>query len=433
MGQAARGMSATPAAFGQLRIASQPAGAQVLFDGQPQEVTPVTVTRIAPGTHLLVIRKEGYIEARRAIALLAGQKAAVELTLDPLTGLLLIHSKPSGAEAEVDGSFRGKTPLLLTDLTAGEHRLRLRAEGFVPRPFTIKVTDRIPQKIQADLTSDAARLTITSEPAGASVDVNGARRGVTPCTVERVAAGDSEVLVILEGYESYRGRVATRAGETLEVRAVLKAIPATLEVLSLPKSARIYLNDQFSGETPLTRTNMAPGECRIRAELPGYETDARTVLIKPAAHNTEEFRLVRNSGVLTIITEPAGCNVFVDGVLRGTTRPSAANEAVSDIFGVDNLSTGEHKVQLVKSGYRDKQLTVKADTAQTVNLHESMARIFIPNVLVRIAPDGAITRTGMLIAKRPNGDVELETHPGIFMLVPAADVLSVETYNVGRK
>ena len=72
LGLAARGMGSAPATYGQLRVTSQPVGAEVVFDGQPQEVTPVTVTHIAPGTHLLLVRKEGYIESRRAIALLAG-------------------------------------------------------------------------------------------------------------------------------------------------------------------------------------------------------------------------------------------------------------------------------------------------------------------------------------------------------------------------
>ena len=251
------------------------------------------------------------------------QKVVAEFKLEPLKGLVLLQTVPPGAEVEIDGAFRGKTPLLLLDLGLGEHPTLIRSEGYQPRKLAIKVADRVPQKIMTDLTSDSAKISVASEPDGAAVLINGSHRGLTPCTVDRIPSGDIELEITLKGYQKHQEKIVLNAGGVFEVRVTLKPLPATLSVQTLPAKARIYLKDQFQGESPLVLTNLPPGNYRLRAELRGYEADARDLVLKPEDRITEEFRFTRNSGMLVIVTTPPGVKVFVDGEERGASLPSS--------------------------------------------------------------------------------------------------------------
>src|SRR5262249_2543400 len=55
-----------------------------------------------------------------------------------VSGAVHVTSTPSGAHVLLDGKPRGATPLTLTDLTVGRHRIELRSEaGTVQRTVTV--------------------------------------------------------------------------------------------------------------------------------------------------------------------------------------------------------------------------------------------------------------------------------------------------------
>ncbi len=418
-------ISSERADWGQIRVNSSPSGASLFINGQAWDATPTTVTRLASGAHLLELRKEGYRTARRTVVLLPGRRAAVDITMEPLNALILVESVPPSAEVEINGNFRGVTPLLLTDVPLGTHRLLFRAPGFQPKTMEVSAMDRIPRRVQALLTSDAATLSVVSTPTGATVFVNGARQGETPCTVDRVPAGEANIELTLEGFYPHREKRALRAGDALTIDVALRPQPSVVRVVSIPDGARVYLNDEYAGVTPMVISNLPPGAHRVRAEAKGHEPAARTVRVPPAGAITEEFRLTRNSGTLILVTEPAGVEVFVDGERQGVTI-SAVSAVVSDPFVVDWLPRGPHTVQLARTGYTHSPVRIQIESGQVVNLHEKMTRRFIPDTLVRTGIQPQDVRTGALIRQHPNGDIVLETAPGITVTIRKAEILSIE-------
>ncbi len=416
----------------QVRINTTPAGATLVVDGVAREVAPTTLSDLAPGQHLVVARQEGYREARASFALLAGQKLALDLKLDELRGLALIHSSPTGAEVTINGAFRGQTPLLLPDLPLGTHRVQIAAPGYFAKEVNLNVADRIPVKVAVDLVADSARVDFSSEPAGASVLINGSSRGVTPLVVDQIPSGEVELVLALDGYAPYREKLVIKAGESVRVEARLIAQPGALSVVAQPEPARIYVNNEFRGETPVDLTDLAPGEYRVRAERRGYETDARTVRVRAGEKSTEEFRLQKNSGVLVLVTEPPGVKVFVDGTEVGETAPSEAG-LVSTAFNVEWLARGEHTLQLTRPGWTHRPRKFSIETDQAVTLHEKMTRLFIPDVLVRTGTGEGGTRTGVLLREFPNGDLEMEIRPGVIERIKGKDIIERRAIRDGAK
>ena len=117
--------------------------------------------------------------------------------------------------------------------------------------------------------------------------------------------------------------------------------------------------------------------------------------------------------------------MYVDGKSMGTTT-SASSAVVSEPLRIDLLARGSHRVQLVRPGYYHPARRVDVEVGQVVNLHETMIRRFIPDTMVRIGLRPEDVRTGVMIRKSPNGDVELETSPGILLKIESEKIYSIE-------
>jgi hypothetical protein len=405
----------------QLRVTTEPPGATVQVDGKMHDVTPVVIPDLKPGDHLVSVAKAGFVELRKTVSLGVDQRQALDLKLVPLTGLVLVLSDPTGAEVRIDDVDKGTTPRLLTDLPMGAHKVRISAPTYLPKIVDVELKDRTPVKVNVALVSDAASLVLSSEPAGAKVTVNGIASGNTPCTVERIPGGVAFVEIELAGYGTQKQEVKLRPGQKEEMSFTLKPIPAGLQVVSIPPGARIYVENQFRGNAPVTLTDLQPGSYRVRAEMEGYETTARTITLERASKVTEEFRLEGNAGILALVTEPAGVRLFIDGKESGVTpKPPEGSDAVSVPLTVPALPPGTHNLLLTKEGFFSKELKVDIKKAETTTVHEKLLRRFIPNTEIQTT-SGLIER-GVLIECDPAGNTKLEIRPGVFKAFPARDI-----------
>ncbi|MBU0679447.1 MAG: PEGA domain-containing protein [Verrucomicrobia bacterium] len=408
----------------EITVTTSPSEAVIVHNGKQMQASPVTLKGLEPGTHLLLARKEGFRDERKTISLLPRQKAAVHLKLEPLFGLVLVRSNPEGAEVDVSGAFRGKTPLLIPDFPLGEHRVKLQLDGYVEKEVEVTCDDRTPQSIFVDLSSDSASVAITSDPSGAAVFVNGSPRGNTPCVLDQIPAGKAGVELKLDGFYPYREKMVLHAGQRYEINSQLRPMPGTLRAVSVPAGARVYLDNQYRGDAPLTVNDLEPGSYRLRVELTGYAPSARTIEITSTDSPVEEFRLAKNSGMIEVVTEPANVKIYIDGEYRGRTK-SGNTDVVSEPFTVDLLSEGEHTLQLTLRGYMSvkRRVGVKANEIQAQ--HEKMERLFIPDTIVRTGDGAGDKLDGVLIARHPNGDVELEVRPGVIVKIPAGDIVQI--------
>lgn len=416
-----------PRGAGEIRIVTDPPGATVICNGERFAMTPLTLPRRAPGPYLIVAEKEGYRAARRSLTLLEGQRLLVELRLEPETALVLIESTPPEADVLLDGAFRGKTPLFVTDLPFGEHRLRFEKPGYLPREIVERFESRPPRQVRVELVPNVGRIVARSTPPGARVIVNGAERGVAPCEIADVPAGEAMVEFVMDGFEPHTETVTLAPQQTREIAATLRAFPTQLTVVSIPPGARLYVNNRYRGETPQKITDLQPGEVRLRVEMAGYETAARTIQLRSRDPAVEEFRLTKNSGKLVVITEPPNVKVFLNGEEKGETR-RGPNPVISEPLEIDLLPPGEYQLRLLRPGYLHTPRTIRIAANAVVDVQEKLVRRFVPDTRVRIrGAAGEMVREGMLINALPDGAIELQLETGTIMRIEAGDILSRET------
>ncbi|HEX5110077.1 MAG TPA: PEGA domain-containing protein [Vicinamibacterales bacterium] len=144
---------------GRLLIRSTPAGALVVVDGQPRGETPLAVRGLEFGSHTVSVSGAGLPRWERRIMLTPehpsesfeigtpGTSSAV--TEGPAS--LQVDSRPAGARVFVDGMPVGSTPLVLPDVTAGSHTVRIEMPGYRPWITTITLSRGMRSRVGASL------------------------------------------------------------------------------------------------------------------------------------------------------------------------------------------------------------------------------------------------------------------------------------------
>ena len=396
-----------------VNVTSQPSGATVIVDGMDRGTTPVTLFDLAPGRHHLKYRLAGYVERDRFFRTRENPGPYIEKNevLEEEKGLLLLKTEPAGCDVQIDGVSVGRTPRLVTHLSVnGTYAVRFRKAGYQDQFINVRFEGRKPLVREEKLVLASGTIDISSEPAGAEVTVNGIVKGVTPLRVTEVPRGRATVKFRLDGFAEEVRELAINAGDVQTLPIVLKGLPGTLQLTSVPDGARFYVNNEAKGKGPLSLTGLHPGEYSVRAELEGYGTMTKTVVLDNGQSSSEEFRLSNVMGRIEVRTSPVGAQVFLDGKLCGVTKSKDPSAEFSDILEIPNVMEGEHTLVLKKEGYADKTSHPRVRSESTAKYHnQRLRRIFTPDVEIITArgnyPGVLIRRTGEL--------VEIETSPGI--------------------
>lgn len=159
--------------------------------------------------------------------------------------------------------------------------------------------------------------TVTSDPAGAKVFVNGKEKGVTPLDVKLTAGQRNEVKVELAGYFTETAEREPNAKEHFDLRFMLKAA-ARLDVKSTPPGAKVFVElKEALASTPGLTGPLDPGEVHVVVALPGYQAQAQTVNLDKGDVPVE---VTLEPGVkLAVTSVPAEAEVSVDGAVLGRT------------------------------------------------------------------------------------------------------------------
>jgi len=402
-------------------ISSRPTGADLTVDGAPLGPAPQTV-RLLPGRHVARLAFPG---APAVYAEFESDESPSSASFDvpaPSAAVLLV-SEPEGATVTRDGMNEGVTPLLLPEVDPGRHVFSFELTGHRPQQIEATVRAPSPVLISARLVPASATVRVTSDPPGATVTLNGAPRGETPLDLAGIPEGEATIEVALAGHAPFRTQVRLSAGESFDLNAPLDPLPASLRVESLPAGARIYLDQAFRGEAPVSLSGLAPGEHRLRAELPGHDPAARTIVLAPGADAVEEFRLRGNVGTLALSTSPAGVEILVDGRSCGKTAAKTdASDVVSETLELPDVPAGERRIEFLRPGYAPARRTVVIERDKVLALPTvTLERRFIPDVEVRTRRS---VYRGVFVEKTPDF-YRLETRPGLIQSIPLGDIIKI--------
>ncbi len=197
-----------------------------------------------------------------------------------MSGALNVFSTPSQAKVYIDGEYKGQTPLILLSkdkIPIGKHELRITLEGYSDWVKEIEIMAYEGTNITAKLKRAYNPVDILSLPEGADVYIDGEYKGKTPLSLslaDKIAIGSHRVKLSLGGYKDWEKKVHVLLSEERTiVKAKLEKSRGMVEISSIPSSAKIYIDGEYKGDTPLSlyaEEHVDFGHHNLRLSLDNY-------------------------------------------------------------------------------------------------------------------------------------------------------------------
>ncbi|MCH8021320.1 PEGA domain-containing protein [candidate division KSB1 bacterium] len=189
-------------------------------------------------------------------------------------------------------------------------------------------------------------LSITSEPAGAEIYLEnkfiGFTEGKKPLLVNNLLEGAYHLKLIRGGYEDWQGDIAVQSKMERTVKVSLIAKPGSMNIYSEPAGARVFLDNNPVGETPISLKTVAEGEHEIRLVKEDYEAWTEKVVVRSFRPTDVKAILEVSPGMLTIHSTPGNADIFFKGKFVAKTPHT-----------LSNIQPGEIVVRVEKERYEE--------------------------------------------------------------------------------
>lgn len=123
--------------FGSFMVETDPPGAIITLDNRFIGRSNLRRNNLRSGTYTLTAELEGYQKRAVIFQLKPDQTKLLQIQLMPIiresqyTNIVL-KVGPKGSSVEIDGEYRGKTPLKLENINKGTHKISITKDGYVP-------------------------------------------------------------------------------------------------------------------------------------------------------------------------------------------------------------------------------------------------------------------------------------------------------------
>jgi hypothetical protein len=346
---------------GDLYITSDMTGSSIEIDGKKiHGKTPLTLQGFPAGEHRIVARMRNHFGSK-TVTLAPDDLLKVHIPMSEGRGALKIFTRPPGATVYLDGVSRGKSPLKLSNVPAGEHVVRVQNRGYLAKETAVMINLDETANFSADL-EPAAYITVRSTPSTAVIMVNGRNAGDSAIESYEVPAGETTVQVEAPGYDPYVTTRNISKGKTMTLDVNLVSSFGALNALSDPPGARVWLNGKEAGETPYTNSRLVPGSYSVKIELSAHDPYETTIAVVKAQTRKISAQLVSKFGKLAITSVPHGAHVFLNGHHAGQT-PYSNYELDPGIYGIqlklDNYSDIVETLQLSKGHSLNKHFVLE--------------------------------------------------------------------------
>jgi len=215
---------------------------------------------------------------------------------------LRIETRPRGASVWIDGRVAGEAPLSIQGLQPGTHQVRVAEEGYAPAELTFDIPHGVsPPPLRFVMAPLFAPAEIFSDPAAASVTLDGRPIGTTPIEKLTLGPGAHEIRLEREQFRPVVKRVEARPGVKLVVRVRLARAAAVAPPSPVPTSKPVLERDLVDLDESVKPARLVTG---ARA---AYSKDARrlrlegTVIVEMIVDEKgmpREPRIVQSAGAV---------------------------------------------------------------------------------------------------------------------------------------
>lgn len=141
----------------------------------------------------------------------------------------------------------------------------------------------------------------------------------------------------------------------------------SLTVNSTPPGAKVFINSQYVGDSPITVTSVPAGSNHVQCVLDGYEEWKKNFDFDPSTHtysvDAALVKLASKKAWIFTASNPPGALIYLNGVFKGNTPLS-----------IPDLQPGNHSIKFTLRDYKIWEETVVLRPGQLLNVHANLDR-----------------------------------------------------------
>jgi serine/threonine protein kinase len=221
-------------------------------------------------------------------------------------GQLAVNSTPAGAQIQIDGQNNSAwiTPFNLAELNPGQHTVTISKSGYATETRNIDVGSGSKSAISVQLASLTAAVSVSSDPAGAAVWMDGKDTGrVTPAQISVDKPGNHSFVLKKQGYLDETTTANLQVGQTSRVSPSLRALGntddikiggkfkklfggsetagmGTVSVKTQPKGAQVAINNRILDKNSPLEFYLDPGTYVLDITLSGFKSVHRIITVE---------------------------------------------------------------------------------------------------------------------------------------------------------
>jgi len=231
--------------------------------------------------------------------------------------ILVLEQDGNAINDSVDIDISGGLSLPLGNLRllrTGDYQISIQAQGYFDLREHLLVDGATPS-YEFQLERTAGKLSVTSNPSGATIHLNETAIGVTPLDAVGVPAGNSRFKASLPLYTAFEQTIDIEGrGAHQSLALELEANFARIELTSNPSKAELLIDQTLRGQTPIA-LDLEAGVRRITFQKEGYASHTFDLEVEAGiAQSPPTIDLEKASASLTVRSNPEGAVVLIDGI-----------------------------------------------------------------------------------------------------------------------
>lgn len=362
---------------GALLVSTIPPGAKIYLNGIRKGESPANFLSVPAGKYQVKLTKEGFKTIEKLITIYKNQSSEVVEEFAPLTGTLFVRVFPPEVEIHLDNKYLGPSPQLFRNLIVGKHEVRITHEDYSDFVEEVLIEADSQSRINVNLERLPGEIFVYSSPSGGDIYVNGQFKGKTN-TLIKLNAGDYRIKVVKTGYYEYYKDVTVPSGRQISLDYhLLEQGSGTLIITTTPPGAQIFLDGEFSGQTPLEKKYLKASSHSLLIIKDGHKSVTDNISLSKGENLKLNFDLDSVWGTLKVLSEPEQTLIYLDEEFLGY-GPGVFSK----------IPVGWHRIKATRENYRDwtKKLNIKPEEEQTIKIRLDP----VPgDVSIRSTPTGA--------------------------------------------
>jgi formylglycine-generating enzyme required for sulfatase activity len=208
-------------------------------------------------------------------------------------GILSVDSNPSAATVTI-GDFRNTTPAKFTDLMPGTFSITIQSDGYEDYRQDVTITADKPTDLGTiQLTPKTGNLSLSTPQSDVTYTITGPNNyshdGSMPDKLEGLPVGTYSLTVSQGDWKLSPLNLTIHDRENLQKE--IKFPYANLSLTSVPAGATVREGHTVLGQTPLSLTQLRPGNLQLSVDLPPYTLQRLTVHLPDFGNVTKQVTL----------------------------------------------------------------------------------------------------------------------------------------------